>query len=510
VYKRPAIIGTVQTVSDRPATRLRRERIVVITTVAAVILARSAIFVFWPHAQFDSDQAVIGLMGKHLSEGRAFPLFMYGQNYILGVEAWMAAPVFLAAGVSVTALKLPLLAVNFATAFLLLRLLERDAGLRPALAAVALLPFALPPPSTAAMLVDASGTSIEPFLYMPLLWATRRRPALFGLIFAIAFLQREFTIFAPVALVLVAAAAGDLFVRENLRRSLAALASAAAVYLAVTAAKPYASAFGPDTSIAELHAPPNNVLDVLRRICVDATTLVDGVGRFLSVHWGRLLGTSVNPLWEFGIESGGSQGLRGVGLLLAAAMLFALARIVMATAAAKQLRREHAFCAYLTTVGLLTAGAVIVARCGAQGPTRYALLSIYAIVGLGAWYLAIERAGPARNAWLAAVGLWALVNAAAHGWLWVEYLRHPPVAAKQQIIEQLQARRIKYAVADYWIAYYVSFATREEIIVTPSDFPRIGEHIRQVQAHQREAVRIARTPCPGGEEVISGVYFCRP
>src|SRR6185503_7223537 len=102
-------------VSDRPAApALRRERIVVAAIVVLVVVARSAVF---------------GLMAKHLSEGRAFPLFMYGQNYILGVEAWMAAPVFLAAGVSVATLKLPLLAVNLATALLLLMLLERDAGL---------------------------------------------------------------------------------------------------------------------------------------------------------------------------------------------------------------------------------------------------------------------------------------------------------------------------------------------------------------------------------------------
>jgi len=84
------------------------------------------------------------------------------------------------------------------------------------------------------------------------------------------------------------------------------------------------------------------------------------------------------------------------------------------------------------------------------------------------------------------------------------------VSAKQQIIDQLEARHIKYATADYWLSYYISFLTRESIIVTPNDFPRIGIHIRAVQAHQSEAVRIARTPCAGGEEVVTGVYFCRP
>ena len=44
--------------------------------VAALVIARSALFVFWPQSYFDANQAVIGLMAKHLAEARAWPLFM--------------------------------------------------------------------------------------------------------------------------------------------------------------------------------------------------------------------------------------------------------------------------------------------------------------------------------------------------------------------------------------------------------------------------------------------------
>src|SRR5688500_13396512 len=102
------------------------EHRIVLALVVLAVAARSAVFVFWQQSFFDSDQAVIGLMAKHLSELRAFPVFMYGQSYMLGVEAWLAAPVFLLLGVSVTSLKLPLLAMNLAVAILLLRILERE------------------------------------------------------------------------------------------------------------------------------------------------------------------------------------------------------------------------------------------------------------------------------------------------------------------------------------------------------------------------------------------------
>ncbi|HEY7054968.1 MAG TPA: hypothetical protein VH458_00515, partial [Vicinamibacterales bacterium] len=74
------------------ATGYRTERWIVIAAVVVIVIWRSGVLVFWPEAQFDSDQAVMGLMAKHLVEGRAFPFFMYGQSYILGVQAWMAAP----------------------------------------------------------------------------------------------------------------------------------------------------------------------------------------------------------------------------------------------------------------------------------------------------------------------------------------------------------------------------------------------------------------------------------
>src|SRR5918992_4738898 len=104
----------------------RRERWIVAALLTLVVILRSIVFVFWEQSQFDADQAIVGLMAKHLAELRAFPLFYYGQTYMLGVEAWLAAPLFAVAGVSATALKLPLLAMNVVIAVLLVRTFERE------------------------------------------------------------------------------------------------------------------------------------------------------------------------------------------------------------------------------------------------------------------------------------------------------------------------------------------------------------------------------------------------
>jgi len=187
----------------------RRERWLVGALLVVLVLFRSAVFILWEEAHFDADQGVMGLMAKHISEGRAFPVFFYGSNHILAVQAWLAAPVFLLAGVFVATLKLPLLAINVAIALLLLRIFERDSGLRPALALVPILFFALPAPGTTASLLGASGGNVEPTLYVLLLWVTRHRPALCGVIFGIGFLQREFTLYGLIALLAIEAFAGN-------------------------------------------------------------------------------------------------------------------------------------------------------------------------------------------------------------------------------------------------------------------------------------------------------------
>jgi hypothetical protein len=149
-----------------PATRDgRHEWWISLALIVAVVLFRASIFVFWERSHFDSDQAITGLMAKHLAEGRAFPVFWYGQSHMLAVESWLAAPLFLAFGTSVAALKLPLLAMNLAIAVLLFRGFVREVGLRPLVAVIPTLFFALPAAGTAARLVEANGGNVEPFLY---------------------------------------------------------------------------------------------------------------------------------------------------------------------------------------------------------------------------------------------------------------------------------------------------------------------------------------------------------
>src|SRR5437899_5194819 len=67
-----------------------------------------------------SDEAIIGLMGKHILEGRYFPFYMYGQPSNAGAAwvAYLAAVAFAFFGVSVISLKSCIVVLSLVCLFL--------------------------------------------------------------------------------------------------------------------------------------------------------------------------------------------------------------------------------------------------------------------------------------------------------------------------------------------------------------------------------------------------------
>ena len=477
-------------------------------------IARSVVFVFWPAAHFDSDQAVTGLMAKHLAELRAFPVFWYGQTYMLAVEAWLAAPLMALAGATVAALKLPLLAMNVAIVLLLYRGLTHDMGLDALRAAFATMFFVLAPPITTAHLLTANGGNVEPCLYVLLLWTVRHRPILMGIVLGIGFLNREFTIYGAFALVLLDLSGRRLFTKTAVARYVGAFGAAAGVWIAIQVLRQYSSAAGPGTSVADLHSAlaANNLLQVAERLCVDVRAVVTGAIRIVTVHWPELFGLQPQRLTDFGIESGVSQGLGGSAWLLLPVLALPLLRRLGAPVYRPDPGARE-FACYLMVVSGLSVIGYLVGRCGVVDfhTMRYELLSVPGAVGLAAWYLDRERSRPLAVTWAACGAAILLISAAGHARLIVEYATQPPVAMKQDLIRALDARGIRYAYADYWTAYYVSFMTRERIVVSATEIPRVKSYERLVETHRDEAVLISRRPCTAaGEQLTPAFWACRP
>src|SRR3954470_18906136 len=356
----------------------------ILALLVAVTVVRSLVFVCWPAAQFDSDQAVTGLMAKHLSELRAFPVFWYGQTYMLGVEAWLAAPLMRVLGATVTALKLPLLVMNAAIAVLLFRGLTREGDLGEWRGAFAPLFFVLAAPMTAAHYLTANGGNVEPAFYVLLIWFLRRRPLWAGLVLGIGFLNREFTIYALVALLMLDALRRTLLTRDRLLHYVTIVATAVAVWMAVMVLRGFSSAAGPGTSMADLSTQlaSNNLTQVLERLCLHPAAIVSGAVNVATVHWPELFGLESQPLTDFGIESHLRQGFTGAAWLLVPVLLIPIARLVQTRPG-----RDAPFCSYLMVVALLSIAGYLAGRCGVIDfyTMRYELLSPLGAVGLAGW-----------------------------------------------------------------------------------------------------------------------------
>src|SRR5439155_16516433 len=139
--------------------RGRRETWFFTTLAALLVFVRAAVFIFRGYVDFNSDQAIVGLMAKHLSEFRSIPLFFYGQCYMLGVQSWIIAPFFWVARPSIAVMKTPLVLLNVLAALLLMRGISRRLGVRPAVGFVAALPFIVPTPVVAGSFLQTRGSS---------------------------------------------------------------------------------------------------------------------------------------------------------------------------------------------------------------------------------------------------------------------------------------------------------------------------------------------------------------
>src|SRR5438045_2458583 len=84
-----------------------------------------------------SDEAIIGLMGKHILEGRYFPFYMYGQPYNAGAawEAYLGVIAFALFGVSVISLKSCIVVLSLLCLFLFYRMCLALYGQRSAILA---------------------------------------------------------------------------------------------------------------------------------------------------------------------------------------------------------------------------------------------------------------------------------------------------------------------------------------------------------------------------------------
>jgi len=447
----------------------------------ALVCLRSWVFVRFPNAHFDSDQAVFGLMSKDLIAGRALPMFLYGSRYLLAVSVWLAAPLMALFGSSAFLLKLPLLLMNGAVVLMLWRGLRKE-GLDRLGTTVSILPVAFSGVVLSSRLVEHGGGNIEPFVFVIGAYFLSNRPIWLGILLGVAYLNREFSILALGALVLIDTLNGQLRVRLK-QRLVTVVCLALVVWGLRILATHTPSYFGAGVDEQMAHPKWENVKG------------------FFSEQLPSLLAAAPRTLRDFNITSALSAGHTLVYPVLAIWGVLVLAWLALL----QPLKRNDisGFSTYLLLVGSGQAAAFM-----ALTPypfnvmqVRHILLALLGFVGL----LALSWRRPVlRPFTLGLVLLMAGLNLFDHANLWREYAKGPPHKDLELLATQLLARGVRYVRADYWVAYDIAWQTQERILATPEhgQTVRIMRYEKLVSRHARQAFHITDGPCEHGEHIL--------
>jgi hypothetical protein len=486
-----------------PDTTSQRELRFCLIIAAVIVVLRSIVPLAFEQI-FDSDQAVYGLMTKHLSEFRAFPLFFYGQNYMLGVQSWLAVPFFWIGGPTVAMQRLPLVLVNVAVAWGYVWVFARQ-GLRPRDALAAALPVIAFAPSMSTDLVAALGAGIEPFAYALLLWLIRDRPIAFGALLCFGTLHREFTFLALPALAIVEIGNRAFWSASSLVKRGAAFA---AVWLLVDVLKRNINMLGPSggewMSGSAMLGPQTFAKWLSFEWSSYAARLRD------VVTWGipDMLGLQAYTIRTYSAPSPLEAGSRVAAVAFVLAVVIAIVRLIwLSRSTAISERRDGLrFCAYLAIIAVqnilvygLNGGIVI----GAPAVLRYVIFApLLPVALLGAFFM-VERSTRWATAAAVAITVWAVGNVVDNARMLHDFVRKPPPRPHRILTEYLMGNEIHYVRGRYWDVYVVAFLSREQVMVASTETVRVAAHQAEVERHASETVTLQRQPCDTGRKVGS-------
>lgn len=477
---------------------------------AGLVVFRCLPFVVWGTLAFDADQAVVGLMSKHIAEFRALPVYQYGLPYVLMVAAYTTAPFMWLFGATPFALKLPLLLINVGVGVGVVFAMVQ-AGVRARVAMVLALPVLLPSAVSNAALMDALGMTIEPAALVLGLWFTRRSPAAFGVVAAIGFHVREFVAYGVAAALALDVLSGRLATHDGTRHWIRAGVTALGVASFIAGLARFSSIRGPETWLSS--GIEGNLSTLGAAFCFVPRQAWRNVLELGVSYLGLLWGTEPMALADAAVQSRVHQGVAGAWPVLAAVLVLATAHLAWHWRRLWHLRHERALqlAVFLALVGMQSVLVYAVSRCGPLSvlTIRYALLGLFLPTGIALAVWLTEPAPMLQRLLAAALVALAAINLWPHARLWQEQLTQPTLSNRAQLGAAMEARGLRFARSDYWTAYYVVFMTNERVIVGADTLSRIDRYEQILAQHPAEVVRIATTPCDASPPIVPGYYVCR-
>jgi hypothetical protein len=481
--------------------------------IAAATIAARLPFLLRADRFFDADEAVEGLMARHVLLGE-HPLFLWGQRYKGIPEVYLTSAVFRTAGSSVVAIKAVTLACFVVFLCLNFRLVERVCSRRIAWIATAL--FIAGPPTLVLWTLSGSAEIVMTLVCGTVLLLAvdgwRRAPPpgnrllmLAGMAIGFGLWIQQYILFYIVALAITSALETPGW-RENLasllrqqlprwlRGVLIVATAVAALYVLLGLTAFFAGGF--DVRVAGMHITVTHP----QKMWWIAGALSGSIVVFaaVSVLRSQLIWPAIGLLVGYAPALAGRLSNHGMGAPIArmdfahlraalpditGVMLpmlfgfrdpstratissaFALAIVALVAASCWRLRRGDLtpfFHVLLVVVPamFLVSGSYIDPQSYRYLMPMYAALPVVCAMGIDA----VQRATRAGGAMLLA---FVLVIFGAQQIAW--YRRLEPDRESAAAIACLDRAGTRAARASYWLSYKITFLTGERIIVAPTD-----------------------------------------
>ncbi len=445
---------------NRPRHEMRRREFLL--PLAALLLlglgVRLAI-IFSPLGELDGDEAVVGLMARHIAFLGERPVFYYGQPYLGSLEAFSSAPLFVLFDSSTLGLKLVPTAYSLGFLAFSAVVARRLFGIGPALVTAAYL--ALPPSMWAVWSTKARGGYAELlFLGEALLLSTlalgetpsRRLAALWGLLAGLAFWTHL------LAVVYLLPAAAYLLLRRRAAWNKAELALAAGGSILGMLPLLFHNVVSGYPTVQALLQPPDLPLDPAAQFF-----------RFFRVGIPVLAGLGQPTTSDVLFDLDWLQRPAGQAWVVGLLLVVLLAALALHVGSLGDLARARSTAgpALLLLVAIVVPPVVAVTRFGFfVSEPRYAL-PLYATVPLLAAVLWRAMRHPvlagAATAAVLALNAWSLLSTDIRLWRPHDAL-YSTAATRSDLVRFVTREDRHQLYTDYWIGYPVMFETRETVL----------------------------------------------
>jgi hypothetical protein len=410
-----------------------------------------------PMGEIDADEAVVGLMARHIAFDGELPVFYYGQAYLGSLEAFTAAPLFLAFSSSAALLKLVPLAYSLGFLVLSALVARRVFGEGPAIITAVYL--ALPPAMWALWSTKARGGYAEVLflgeaMLLASLWlASQKRPLwswlVWGLLAGVALWTH--------LLAIVYIAPAVVFVALRQRRLLIGEAGAASTGFVVGAAPLLLANVNYDLATLAVVSGPTGVsvapLSELLRFLRTGVSMLAGVGRPV-------------PPPTLASDLAWNVPTAGPLVVVMPLVLALIAVLVWHLPSLRRLIRGQpcSEAALLLLVALMVPATLIFTSYGYfMAEPRYAL-PLYSAVPLVAnalWHLTV-RVRFATAFVIVALNVWNIFATAALVVRPPDLLDSTPLN-RQTLVQYLDGQDRHQVYTDYWIAQTIMFESKERV-----------------------------------------------